>query len=83
MPFIKFDNELMPREVNPELEKVKKLDFLIKDEAEAIDGYIEAIALFEGNEEICEKLREIKSEEQVHIEELSKLLKSMSKAEEK
>jgi len=83
MPFMDFDSGLRPHEVKPELEYTRSLDFLIKDETEAVDGYVSAIALFEGNEEIVKKLTEIKAEEEVHIQELSKLLKLVSKSEEK
>lgn len=62
-------------------ECIKKLDFLIKDEHEAIDGYNESIKFFteckevsdEKKDSIVKQLEHIKSEEEEHIKELEEL----------
>lgn len=66
-------------------EYLNKLDFLIEDENEAIDGYVNAIELFTSMEEdkkkiIIKQLEHIKEEEEEHIRELEELKKVLEDA---
>lgn len=66
-------------------EYLNKLDFLIEDENEAIDGYVNAIELFTSMEEdkkkiIINQLEHIKEEEEEHIRELEELKKVLEDA---
>lgn len=70
-------------EMNKEF--INKINFLINDEYEAIDGYDESIKLFESfeNEEIkntiIKQLEHIREEEEEHIKELTELKKMLLK----
>ena len=66
-------------------EYLDKLNFLIEDENEAIDGYVKAIELFTSMEEdkkeiIIKQLEHIKEEEEEHIRELEELKKVLEDA---
>ena len=66
-------------------EYLNKLNFLIEDENEAIDGYVNAIELFTSMEEdkkkiIIKQLEHIKEEEEEHIRELEELKKVLEDA---
>ena len=59
---------------------VEKINFLISDEYEAIDGYDEVIEFFNTSEEpnkdiIIKQLKHIREEEEEHIKELNELKK--------
>lgn len=66
-------------------EYLDKLNFLIEDENEAIDGYVKAIELFTSMEEdkkdiLIKQLEHIKEEEEEHIRELEELKKVLEDA---
>ena len=63
-------------------EYINKINFLIEDEHEAIDGYNKVIDFFETSAEsqknlIIEQLEHIKEEEEEHIRELEELKKML------
>lgn len=63
-------------------EYINKINFLIEDEYEAIDGYNEVIDFFEASAEhqkslIIDQLEHIKKEEEEHIRELEELKKML------
>ena len=65
-------------------EFVNKINFLIDDEYEAIDGYDEVIEFFSNSEEpnkniIIKQLKHIREEEEEHIKELNELKKVLLK----
>ena len=64
-------------------EYIDKINFLIEDEHEAIDGYNKVIDFFETSAEsqkslIIEQLEHIKEEEEEHIRELEELKKMLA-----
>ena len=64
-------------------EKIAKLNFLIKDEYEAVDGYKETISKLDTEEDwrMIANLTEIQEEELEHIEELKFMLKMVQTEE--
>lgn len=46
----------------------EKLDFLAKDEEEAIEGYDKIIAELDENDPIVEQLKKIRDEEKAHLD---------------
>lgn len=55
-------------------ELLKELLKLIEDEVEAIEGYNKSLTIFAKYPDFVAKLKEIKTEEEIHIKELSELI---------
>lgn len=81
---VKVSNESLKEELSPEEQKdygiTTLINNLIKDELEAIDGYNSAIVTLaaEGKEEFNDIIKDIISEENVHIGQLQTILSQLS-----
>ena len=77
-----FEDEVKPVDTTPEDNGVQNmLQFLIKDEWDAIEGYnntIQTLKDLGGYDELCSMLQEISNEELVHVGQLQKGIESVN-----